>query len=123
MPLGLETLQQLGQRFGYAILPKFPINVSCSISAYTNALNSGNLTTLFCNDNEYALTIHARTQSCTTVAGSDLMQFSLRGCRINSQASTISIGPAETSEIVFETTIGGPTDTVHNFFISGLNAF
>ncbi len=121
VPFNLQVLQQLGNKFGYAKLPNFPINVTMNISAYLNNLTSGSLSTLFCADNEYTLNVYARSQTCTATPGTNILVYTLKGARMDSQSSNLSIGPAETSDIVFTTTIGGPSDNVHNFYISGQN--
>ncbi len=120
-PFNLQVLQQLGNKFGYAKLPNFPINVTLNISAFLNQLTSGSLSTLFCNDNEYNINVYARSQTCTATPGTNILVYTLKGARMDSQSSNLSIGPAETSDIVFTTTIGGPSDNVHNFYISGQN--
>jgi type VI protein secretion system component Hcp len=116
VPLTREQLQKLGSRYAYDRPITFPVDVSLSVSALTNQITTGDLSDLFCGTDTYDITIRAK-QTCGD--HEDLIVYTLKGATLDSQNFTDSIGPAETVDLNFTSSIGGPNDTRSNLFISG----
>jgi len=121
VPIGREALNQLGNRFAYAREITFPVNVALSVSAFVNEINSGSVSALFCNDRSYNVNVYCRTQTCDGSTGNNLLVYTLKGAQLDSMNFGSSIGPAQTVDIALSSSIGGPADQGHNFFISGSN--
>ena len=121
VPIGREALNKLGNRFAFAREITFPVDVSLSINALVNDLNSGSLSSLFCNDRAYDINVFCRTQTCSAAQGSNLLVYTLRGAQLDSQSFGGSIGPGQTVDMNFTSSVGGPGDTRRNFYISGSN--
>jgi len=119
VPIGREALNRLGNRFAYAREITFPVDVSLGINAFVNEINSGSVNTLFCNDRRYNIDVYCKTQTCDGSAGSNLLVYSLKGAQLDSQNFGASIGPAQTVDMTFTSSVGGPGDQQRNFFISG----
>ena len=52
----------------------------------------------------------------------DAMVFTLKGTRLKSESFSSSIGSNKTVDLVFETQIGGPNDSDHGVFLSGMGS-
>ena len=121
VPLAREALNRLGNRFAFAREVTFPIDVTLSVNALVNDLNSGSLSSLFCSDKLYDINVFCRTQTCDGSVGANTIVYSLRGAQIDSQQFGGSIGPAQTVDVQFTSSVGGPSDQQKNFWISGSN--
>lgn len=119
IPIAREVLNRLGNRFAYAREITFPVDVTLGFNALLNDLNSGSVSSLFCSDRRYDINISCRTQTCDGSTGSNLLVYTLRGAQLDSMNFGGSIGPAQTVDVNFTSSIGGPNDTSRNFYISG----
>ena len=121
--LNLENLNKLGSFFPYSKVPKFPVDVTASLTAYWGNLITGSLSNLLCNDVESTVSVTLRQPACLgQSAGAVAAQFTLLGAKLDSQSNTESYQDvASTVTLNFTSTIGGPNDTVHNFLMSGIN--
>lgn len=119
VPIAREALNRLGNRYAYAREITFPVDVSLGINAFVNDLNSGSIASLFCNDRRYDINVFCRTQTCDGSTGSNLLVYTLRGAQLDSQNFGGSIGPAQTVDMTFTSSVGGPNDLLRNFIISG----
>ena len=121
VPLSLEALNRLGNRFSYAREINFPLSATLSINAIVNNLTSGSLSSLFCANNKYNINVFCRTATCDGSTGSNLLVYTLKGAQLGSQSFGASIGPAQTVDLTFSSSIGGPLDSSNNVFFSGVN--
>jgi hypothetical protein len=122
--LNNQRLTQMGKFFPYAIVPQFPVEVTASVTAYWGDLTTGSLSTLLCNDTESNIEITLRQPSCMGQApGAVAARYTLAGAKLTSQSFSDAISDiASQVTLNYTTTIGGPTDTAHNLFISGISA-
>ena len=120
-PLSLDVLQRLGSKQAYARNLNFPINVTFSIDALVNQLNAGSVTSLFCDNSSYNVQVTATLPSCSAATGATTMVYTLVGAQLDSMEFSESIGPAQTVTLQLSAPIGGSSDLLHGFFISGLN--
>jgi hypothetical protein len=116
LPLAREQLQKLGNRYAYDRPVTFPLDVTLSVSAFVNNLTTGNLADLFCGSNKYNINIFAKN---TCEGNMNEMVYTLKGATLDSENFTSSIGPAQTVDLTFTASIGGPTDTSANVYFSG----
>lgn len=119
VPIAREILQRLGNKYSYAREITFPVDVNLTINAFVNSLTTGNLASIFCDDKEYDINIRARQSSCDGSAGDSVLLYSLKGAKLDSQSYSASIGPAQSVDLSFTSSIGSSSDQVHNLFISG----
>lgn len=119
-----QKINQLGSFFPASIVPQFPVEVTASITAYWGDLVTGSLSTLLCNDVDYTVQVNLRAPSCLGQApGTVLAQYTLLGAKLTSQSFSDAIADiASQVTLNYTTTVGGPTDTAHNLFLSGISA-
>ena len=120
-PLSLEVLQRLGSKQAYARNLNFPINVTFSIDALVNQLNAGSVSSLFCDNSSYNVQVTATLPSCSAATGATTMIYTLVGAQLDSMEFSESVGPAQTVTLQLSAPIGGSSDLLHGFYISGLN--
>lgn len=121
--LNNQPLTQLGQFYPYGIVPQFPVTVNASVTANWGDITTGSLANLICNDNDLSLTINLYKPACLgQPRGTLAASYTLVGAKIDSQAATMNYGDVTSPlTLSFTTTIGGPNDTVHNLFMSGIS--
>ena len=114
IPLSRSPLQRLGSKFPFARTVDFPIKATISISAIVNEANSMNLANVISTTDEKDLSITLRSE-----AGVDALKVSLKGCTLDSESFSSSIGSNKSVDLVFSTQIGGIKDITHGIFMSG----
>ena len=118
IPLSRTPLQRLGTKFAYARAVDFPVKATLSVSAVLNEVTATNLSTII-NDS-------VRKDISITLKGPDgatnRMIWTLKGCTLDSESFSSSIGSNKSVELSFSTQIGGPNDTVNGIFVSGANS-
>jgi hypothetical protein len=117
IPMGREQLQRLGNRYAYDRPLTFPIDVTLSVSAFVNQLNTGSLAELYCGDSKHDISIVANN-SCIG-GGTAEMVYTLKGATLDAESFTSSIGPAQTVDLTFTASVGGPNDAINNILFSG----
>ena len=118
IPLSRTALQRLGTKFAYARAVDFPVKATLSVSAILNEVTATDLSTII-NDS-------VRKDISITLKGPDgatnRMIWTLKGCTLDSESFSSSIGSNKSVELSFSTQIGGPNDTVNGIFVSGANS-
>lgn len=119
IPLGRSPLSRLGTRFAFARTVDFPVNATLSVSAILNETTAANLATIINNQDESDITLSIKDPTGST---SDVkMLYTLKGCKIDSESFSSSIGSNKTVDLTFSTQIGGVGDTDNGVFVSGAN--
>jgi hypothetical protein len=117
IPLSRTPLQRLGTKFAYARAVDFPVKATLSVKGIVNEVVSTNLATLL-ND-------PARKDITLTLKGPDgstnRMIWILKGCTLDSESFSSSIGSNKSVDLSFSTQIGGPNDITNGIFVSGAN--
>lgn len=116
--LALENLAQLGSKFYYAKLPKFPVEATLSINALAGDFQTGSLVEIYNNNLSYNPTVTLNAPG----TNNPVVSYQLKNAKLENQKYGLSIGSNKTVDISFKTTIGGPTDTINGVFMSGLSA-
>ncbi len=116
--LGLEDLAQLGSKFYYAKLPKFPVEATLTVNALAGDYQTGSLVEIYNNNATFnpSITINAPGTSTPVVF------YQLKGAKLENQKYGLSIGSNKTVDYSFKTTIGGPSDQQNGVFMSGICA-
>jgi len=118
VPVSRQPLSKLGSTFPFSREINFPVTVTLSIEAEVGDLVSGDLSSLFCNDTNNNITINLAKPACGG-SGPIAVQYQVLGAKLESQNFQSALGQNERVSLQYVTTIGGPTDAVHNVFISG----
>lgn len=113
LPLGRSPIQRLGTRFAYARTVDFPVNATLSVSAILNDVTAANLATVIDNGDvdEISLTLKGTD-------GNAKMTYTLKGCKLDSESFSSSIGSNKTVDLTFSTQIGGNNDTTNGVFLT-----
>ena len=117
--LALEPQQCLGSRFPTNRYATFPVEITATIEAQVKDFGSGSLASLLCNDREVDIIVTLADPACGTGIGADKVRFSMLGAKPTSQPFVGGIQGNSTVTFNFTSLIGGPTDTSHNFIMSG----
>jgi len=116
IPMSRSTLERLGSKSAYARSVDFPVTATLSVSAIVNELQATNLVDIAADEEEKDVTI-----SIVNDAGVKAVEYTLKGCSMDSQAISSSIGSNKSIDLTFSTSVGGPADTSHGVFMSGIS--
>jgi hypothetical protein len=118
VPLSRSALQRLGSRYPYSRLVDFPLNVTLSVNAILNELTAENLAASIDTKITNDLTLTIKQPNST----SNALVYVLKGCKLDSESFSSSIGSNKTVDLVFSTQVGGNNDTANGLFISGFGS-
>lgn len=114
LPIGRTTLQRLGNRFGYAKVIDFPVEVTVNVSAIVADLKAaGNLFNLVNNDDFKTLKFSFRDP-----AGTEKLVYQVRNAKLVSESLSSSLGDNKTVDMVFTSQIGAPQDSTNGVFVA-----
>ena len=121
IPLSRSPLQRLGTRFAYARPVDFPVNATLSINAICTDVVARNLADTL--DGSGATNDLVLKLKSTDNAGvqTDRMIYTLKGCRLDSESFSLSVGSNKSVDLTFSTQIGGVNDSGNGVFVSGAN--
>jgi len=117
IPLSRTALQRLGTKFAYARAVDFPVKATLSVQAIVNEVVSTNLANILNDNTEKDITLTLKGPDGST----NRMIWTLKGCTLDSESFSSSIGSNKSVDLSFSTQIGGPNDLVHGVFVSGAN--
>lgn len=117
LPLSRTPIERLGSRFAFARVVDFPIVATLNVSSIVNEVQARNLAIMLDDNTERDISIRIKNSKNTN---EDAMIFTLKGSRLKSESFSSSIGSNKTVDLVFETQIGGPNDSQHGVFLSGI---
>jgi len=117
IPLSRTPLQRLGTRFAYARAVDFPVTATLSVSAILNEVEATDLSNILNDSVRKDITMTLKGPDGTT----DRMIWVLKGCTLDGESFSSSIGSNKSVELSFSTQIGGPNDVVNGIFVSGAN--
>jgi hypothetical protein len=118
IPLSRTALQRLGTKFAYARAVDFPVKATLSVQAIVNEVVSTNLANILNDNVEKDITLTLKGPDGST----NRMVWTLKGCTLDSESFSSSIGSNKSVDLSFSTQIGGPNDLVHGVFVSGANS-
>jgi hypothetical protein len=113
IPLGRSPIQRLGTRFAYARTVDFPVNATLSVSAIVNELTAQNLSTIIDSGDTDTITLTLKNTD-----GASALVYTLKGCKVDSESFSSSIGSNKTVDLTFSTQIGGNNDTSNGVFLT-----
>lgn len=113
IPLGRSPIQRLGTRFAYARTVDFPVNATLSVSAIVNELTAQNLSTIIDNGDTDVITLTLKDTNDASA-----LVYTLKGCKVDSESFSSSIGSNKTVDLTFSTQIGGNNDTDNGVFLT-----
>ena len=117
IPLSRTPINRLGTRFPYARSVDFPLNATLSVNGVVSDVQARNLSTIMNTNSKKNITLTLKGAGGV----SEKMVFTLKGCRVDSESFSSSIGSNKSVDIVFSTQIGGTNDTSNGVFVSGAN--
>ena len=118
IPLSRSPLDRLGSNSAYARSVDFPVVSTLSVTAILNEVESYNLSAALEDENEKEITLTLNNSADPPVPA---MIYTLKGCSFDSESFTSSIGANKSVDMTFTTSVGGPTDTNHGIFVSGIS--
>ena len=121
LPLSRTPIERLGSKFPFARVVDFPVNATLSVNAIVNTMEAQNLASMIsgCGENnrrDVKLTLEECGVNKTG------MSILLKGCTIDSESYSSSIGSNKSVDITFSTQIGGTRDQNNGIFVSGSNS-
>lgn len=118
IPLSRTPIQRLGTKFPFARSADFPVVATLSVSAIVNEVKAANLADIVADIAEKDVTITFKDQDGTT----NRAVYTFKGCTLDSQSFSSSIGANKTVELTFSTQMGAPSDTGRGVLMSGSNS-
>ena len=120
VPLSRTPIERLGSKFPFARVVDFPVNATLSINAIVNTMDANNLASMIsgCGSQDTQDVFITLMQCGGTETG---MRIELKGCTIDSESFSSSIGSNKSVDLTFSTQIGGTRDVNNGVFISGSN--
>jgi len=115
LPLSRTPIERLGSRFAYARVVDFPIVATLNVSSILSDVQARNLSSMLDDSTKRTVTLTIKKPGSTDVA----LAYSLKGTLLKSESFSSSIGSNKTVDLVFETQIGGPSDTANGVYVSG----
>jgi hypothetical protein len=116
LPLSRSPLQRLGTKFPFARTVNFPVKSTLSVKAIVNEISSVNLADFIKTTEEKDITITLKKEDST-----EAIKIWLRGCTLDSESFSSSIGSNKSVDLTFSTQVGGPRDYTHGLLMSGSN--
>lgn len=116
LPLSRTPIERLGSRFAFARVVDFPIVASLNVSAIVNEIEAKSLAQMLDDNTKRNITLTIKKPGG---GGADAMIFTIKGTQLQSESFSSSIGANKTVDLVFQTQIGGPTDTNNGIYLSG----
>ena len=118
--LGRSPIQKLGNKFAFARVVDFPINVSLSVEAVLSDLTTGSLADIINCDEKFDARVTLKDPACG--AGVDkeaVVNYIAKGLKLESQSFSSDIGSNKTVSLNFTSQVGGPDQYEHGVFMSG----
>lgn len=118
LPLSRSPLQRLGSKFPFARTVDFPVKATLSVKAIVNEISAVNLAEIIKTTSEKDISITLKQEDGST----DAIKIFLRGCTLDSESFSSSIGSNKSVDLTFSTQIGGPRDLDRGILMSGSNS-
>tara|TARA_Y100001963_G_scaffold16775_1_gene20689 strand:+ start:2178 stop:3740 length:1563 start_codon:yes stop_codon:yes gene_type:complete len=110
-----EPLNKLGSKFAFSREISFPVVATCSADAILGEIEAGNLADVVADDStEFTVRVKINQPGTSNTA----IQYDLKGCKLESQSFTSSIGDNKAVSLEWATQVGGPQDTTHGITIT-----
>jgi hypothetical protein len=116
LPLSRTPIERLGSRFAFARVVDFPIVATLNVSAVVSDNTAKNLASMLDDNTKRTITL---TVNKPDGSGTKALVFSFKGSQLKSESFSSSIGANKTVDLVFETQVGGPSDTNNGIYLSG----
>lgn len=117
VPLSRTPIERVGSKFPFARVVDFPVNATMSVSAVLNEIEAGNLADIIggCGGDEIK-EVSVTLRACE---GDEVLKWSLKGCTLDSESFSSSIGSNKTVDLTFGVQLGGIDDTSRGIICSG----
>lgn len=112
-----EDISKLGTKYAYAKVPRFPVSATMTVNALVGDHQTGSLVEIVNNNKDFNPSINITKPGSPTVT---ICNFQLKGAKLESQDFSSSIGSNKSVNFTFTSQIGGPNDSTHGLFLSGI---
>jgi hypothetical protein len=114
LPLSRTPIERLGSRFAFARVVDFPIVSTLNVSAVLNEVQAKSVAQMLDDNKKRDITLTINKNSSEKA-----LIFKFKGSQLQSESFSSSIGANKTVDLVFQTQVGGPTDTKNGIYLSG----
>lgn len=115
LPLSRTPIERLGSRFAFARVVDFPIVATLNVSAILNEVEAKSVAQMLDDNSKREITLTISKPGSADKA----LIFKFKGSQLQSESFSSSIGANKTVDLVFQTQVGGPTDTNNGIYLSG----
>jgi len=117
VPLSRTPIERVGSKFPFARVVDFPVNATMTVNAVLNEMEAGNLSKIIegCGTDEIK-EVSVTLKACE---GDEAIKWSLKGCTLDSESFSSSIGSNKTVDLTFGVQLGGIDDTSRGIICSG----
>ena len=118
--LSRTSIEKLGSKFAVSKELVFPVDINASMDVIATDFISGDLSSLIDCDRQYDIHIDLkRPATCGATAQPIVAKYILKGAKVESENSRLTIDGNQTIALAFKTSIGGPNQTAVGLFMSG----
>lgn len=117
LPLSRTPIERLGSKFAFARVVDFPVISSLNVSAIVNEVQAKSLAAMLNDNTKRTITLSIKDPAKSD--GTLAMKFTIKGSQLQSESFSSSIGANKTVDLVFQTQVGGPSDTSAGIYFSG----
>ena len=120
VPMARTALNRIGSRFPYAREIDVPATITFSCSAFLGDIEDGNLNSVICSAGEKRNIRVKLMEPCESdgSASDNLGQeYLIKGCTLESQNFSASIGDNKTVDLVWSAQVAGATDKEAGLFM------
>lgn len=114
LPLSRTPIERLGSKFAFARVVDFPIVATMNVSAILNEIQAKSLASMLDDNTKRTITLTIKKPT-----GGNALIFKFKGSQLQSESFSSSIGANKTVDLVFQTQVGGPSDTANGVYLSG----
>lgn len=118
LPLSRTPLQRLGSKFAFSRSVDFPVKATLAVKAILNEVKATDLSKIMDDTSPKQIKLTLKGPDGVT----NKMIWTLKGCTIDSESFSSSIGSNKSVDLNFSTQIGGPSDLVNGIYVSGSNS-
>lgn len=120
--LARDPIQSLGSRYAKSRELTFPIDVNFTVEALAGDLKVANLREHVCGTGVYNATVSMKRPDCSN-SGVTAATIVLKGLSLQSEAFNIDVDDNQSVSLTWLGSIGSPTDTENNVFLSGVISY
>ncbi len=115
-----DAIEKLGSKFAVSREITFPVEINATMDVIATDFISGDLSALINCDNQYDISVGVkRPATCGSTSQPLIVNYIVKGAKLNSENSRLTIDGNQTISLSFTSQVGGPNQTNIGLYLSG----